>query len=260
VEESVRSDVEDLGRYIQPTPLCDFEDPILTGIATRLTESMLGERDKAVQIFNHVRDQILFGGYCHHHKASETYVSGVGGSLAKANVFAALCRAVLIPTRLHCVFVKKRVFKHLSADFVYRRMPQEVAYGWPECSLDGQWRACDLTLDEGMYKAALRWGYLTRDEFPTIDWNGATDLIWIENWITSDIGSLDSLDQLVRRMRSPEGRRGMLPRVGSTCLGSALCGSANRMLRGLWDSSHPDTRALIPMRSGREPWPLRDEE
>ena len=53
----MRNDLEDFGRYLQPTPLCDFEDPILTGTATRLTKNILGETDKAVRIFNHVRDR-----------------------------------------------------------------------------------------------------------------------------------------------------------------------------------------------------------
>lgn len=246
VEGTVRNAAEDSGRYLQPTALCDFNDPTLTGIAKRLTRGTLGERGKAVLIFNHVRDQILFGGSGHCRKASETYVSGVGGALAKANVFAALCRAVLIPTRLHCVFVRKNIFEHLSADSVYRHMPREVAHAWPECFLGGQWTGCELTMDEGMYQTALRRGYLTRDEVPAIDWDGVTDLILIEKWITRDIGPLDSLDQVLRRLGSHKGWRGRSSRVGSTYLGSALCGSANIMMRGLRNRNHLHALALKP--------------
>lgn len=218
----MRNDTDDIGRYLRPTPLCDFEDPMLTGIARRLTRGVLGERERAILIFNHVRDHILLGGSRCCRKASDTYVSGVGGSLAKANVFTALCRAVLIPTRLHCVLVRKTLFEHLSADSVYRHMPREVAHAWPECFLHGRWTACEVTMDKGMYQTALRRGYLTRGDVPVIDWDGVTDLILIEKWITRDIGPLDSLDHVVRKLRTRSSPRSDARRPGA--LVAALLG------------------------------------
>ena len=63
-----------------------------------------------------------------------------------------------------------------------------------ECYLSKRWIASDLFLDKPFYEAACKNGIIVRERMPTIEWDGATDLITASAWIIEDKGTHASYD------------------------------------------------------------------
>jgi hypothetical protein len=45
------------------------------------------------------------------------------------------------------------------------------------------------------YEGLLKQGLITKDQIPTIDWDGGNDLVLLKPWITKDRGSVSSADE-----------------------------------------------------------------
>lgn len=63
-------------------------------------------------------------------------------------------------------------------------------------------------MDETWYKTHLRIGSFTKEQIPTIDWDGETNLILNKPWIVKDVGISPSVDDVLMEVRS---RRDPLP-------------------------------------------------
>jgi hypothetical protein len=87
------------------------------------------------------------------------------------------------------------VLHGLVAGVVLRSMPPEASHFWTECYLEGHWISCEALLDNPLYEGMLEQGHITRNQIPTIDWNGEKDLIVLKPWITSDRGYVASADE-----------------------------------------------------------------
>jgi len=127
----------------------------------------------------------------------------------KTNAQVALLRAVGIPARVRWVQAKTEVLHHLIADFVCNNMPAVASHFWCECSLNGKWVSCESLLDKLLYNGMLKEGLITKEQVPTIDWDGKTDLVLLNPWITEDRGHLSSYDDVIRVLQS--GEEGMPP-------------------------------------------------
>jgi len=55
----------------------------------------------------------------------------------------------------------------------------------------------------------LKAGLITKEQVPTIDWDGKTDLVLLTPWITEDRGHLSSYDDAIKRLQTSE--EGMPP-------------------------------------------------
>ena len=81
--------------------------------------------------------------------------------------------------------------------FIHTRLSSPVGHFWCECHLDGRWIACETLFDEPLYLGMLDAGLITREQIPTIDWDGESDLILFQSWIVSDEGTYPAFDDIL---------------------------------------------------------------
>ena len=192
--------------YLSATPLCDCESPRLRGLAAEITRGAETPTEKAVRIFEYVRDRVRFGLAFSRSTASQTLRRGYGECGTKTNAQVALLRAAGIPARFRRVRAKSEVLHGLILEFVYRQMPPTASHFWAECYLEGRWVSCEGLLDRPLYEGLLRAGLLTKTQIPTIDWDGQSDLVLLTPWITEDLGHLPDYDAALKALiREKEG-------------------------------------------------------
>jgi hypothetical protein len=183
-----------MDEYLTPTKLCDCNNVGLKENAREVTKGAQTPEEAAVRIFYFVRDKIPFGMDYLDAKASRTLKKGRGVCINKTNLQIALLRTAGIPARWHCVRLPKKLLKNIIPKFLYDRMPMTIVHPWCECYLSEKWVACDAVLDEALFEAMLRKGWVTEEIVPTIDWDGVTDLILCKPLIVEDVGSFPSWD------------------------------------------------------------------
>lgn len=205
----MNTQADTLQDYLAATKTCDCDNPWLQKKAEQIVGGANTPEEKALKIFCYVRDNIRFGFAYSRSKASQTLKRGYGDCGSKTNAQVALLRAAGIPARYRWVRAKTQVLHHLIADFVYRNMPPVASHLWCECCLDGRWVSCELLLDKPLYDGMLVEGLITKEQVPTIDWDGKTDLVLLTPWITEDCGHLPSLEDVMRVIQLSE--EGMPP-------------------------------------------------
>jgi transglutaminase-like putative cysteine protease len=195
--------------YVAATKQCDCDNPWLREKAQEIVDGASSPEEKALRIFYHVRDTIRFSLAYSRSKASQILKQGYGDCGTKTNAQVALLRAVGIPARYRWVRVESRVLHRLIADFVYKNMPPVASHFWAECHLHGKWVSCELLLDKPLYEGMLKAGLITKEQIPTIDWDGKTDLVLLSPWITEDRGHLPSMEEALQVLQSSD--EGMPP-------------------------------------------------
>ena len=201
--------MDPMQEYLATTRLCDADNPWLRELAKDIVKDAESPDDRALAVFYHVRDAVRFSLAYSRSTASQTLKRGYGECGNKTNAQVALLRAVGIPARFHWVQARSQVLHHLIADFVYQNMPPVASHFWCECFLNGAWVSCEAMLDRPLYDGALHQGLITREQVPTIDWDGKTDLILLSPWITEDLGHLPAYDDALRVLQA--GEEGMPP-------------------------------------------------
>jgi len=196
-----RQQPEGMDEYLRPTKLCDCDNAKLKEKAKEIIKGAETPKEAALKIFYFVREEIPYGMDYPDAKASRTLKKGIGFCFTKTNLQIALLRAVGIPARCHYVHLPKELLKDITARFMYDRMPMVIGHPWCECYLSEEWIACETLLDEPLYKANLRTGLFTKEQIPTIDWDGETNLILFKPWIAEDVGTFPSLDDAMREAR-----------------------------------------------------------
>lgn len=194
---------------VAATRLCDSDNPWVRKKAEEIIDGASTPEEKALRVFYYVRDNICFSLAYSRSKASRTLKRGYGECGNKANAQVALLRAVGIPARYRWVRAKTKVLHHLIEDFVYKNMPPVASHLWSQCFLNGKWVSCELLLDKLLYDGMLKGGLITNEQVPTIDWDGKTDLVVLNPWITEDRGHLSSYDDAIRGLQTSE--EGMPP-------------------------------------------------
>jgi transglutaminase-like putative cysteine protease len=184
----------DVSEYLITTPMCDHDHPLVQATAHRVVAGVQTNREMAIRVFDFVRDTIRFSMAFSKSKASQILKLGYGECITKTNVQVALLRAVGIPARMRWVMVQTKVLNGLVAGVALRFMTPEASHFWTECYLEDHWISCEALLDKPLYKGMLKKGLITRDQVPTIDWDGGKDLVVLKPWITNDRGSVASAD------------------------------------------------------------------
>jgi len=217
---------EGMDEYLKPTELCDCDDTKLKEKAKELIKGAETPKEAALRVFCFVRDETLFGMGYPEAKASRTLRKGIGFCWTKTNLQTALLRAVGIPARCHYVHLPKELLQDATPGFMYDRMPPVIGHPWCECYLSDKWIACEALLDEALYRADLRKRRFTEEQIPTIDWDGATDLILFKPWIVEDLGTFPALDDVMMEA----GKRGESVPPRNKLLGWFVFSLANRRI------------------------------
>ncbi|MGY5852553.1 MAG: transglutaminase-like domain-containing protein [Candidatus Thorarchaeota archaeon] len=188
-------------KYSNPTRFCDCDHPEIIAKAKELTHNDANTITMALSIFHFVRDQIKYM-MCEFDTATETLRIGIGDCGTKTNLQVALLRAVNIPARYHIAGLRKECIKGIVSEVVYQQAQDVIPFHpWCECYLSEKWIACDTLFDSALMKGILKRGIFTKDDIPTIDWDGESDLNTMTRWMIEDKGTLPSLDELVLEAR-----------------------------------------------------------
>lgn len=131
-----------LAACLRPTETIDSDHPAVEAFARGAIGGASGERERAVRLFESVRDVIAYDPYCCHVttqalRASNTLARRRGWCVPKAVLLAACARAVGIPARLGFADVEN----HLSTEKLRQLMGSNVYawHGWATLLIEGRW-------------------------------------------------------------------------------------------------------------------------
>ena len=179
---------QELADYLKPTEFIDSDNPDIVSKAEELTDGCADDKEKLGNIYYFVRDfpydildsfRYLAEGK---RQASDVLNNGKAFCMGKASMFAALCRASGIPSRigfqqLHCPdkpFMNEEVAK-IWGD---RKLPW---HSLGEAYLGGKWLKLDATIDK---EFAARKGRVYSQEF-----DGVHDIPSVEGPLIKDLPS-----------------------------------------------------------------------
>jgi len=182
--------------FLAPTKFCDCDNQEIIKKAKELTENDNTPKEAALSIFHFLRDKIPYlVNYIV--KASETLKTGQGFCITKSNLQVALLRAINIPARYHHAYLKKEVLKDIVPVIVYENMQDIITFHpWCECYLSKKWISCDTTFDKALVEALYKKNLRSKNEIPSIHWDGENDLNTMNTWMVEDKGTHESLDNL----------------------------------------------------------------
>lgn len=143
----------DMDLYLRPTTFIDTENALVIDFAKTRTANSKTDREKVVDLYYAVRDEILYSPY---HlvmdpdeiSASKTIERGVGYCIEKSLVLAAVGRIHGIPSRLGFSIVQN----HLSTEKFVRMLRSDkfVFHGYNEFYLNGAWVKCTPAFNKSL--------------------------------------------------------------------------------------------------------------
>lgn len=168
--------------------------------AALLTVAAESNREKALSIHRFVRDEIRFGLDVPQRAPHEVLERGIGFSLTKCRLHAALLRAAGLEARFRIAAVNREFLRPMLPHGIFRWVPVRIGFhAFVECLLDNEWVACDTLFDRALYGALIRNCLLTRAQLPSIHWDGYSDLNMLAFWTLEDLGVSNSLNDQIRQ-------------------------------------------------------------
>ncbi|MCX5826872.1 MAG: transglutaminase family protein [Deltaproteobacteria bacterium] len=142
-----------LTEFLQPTGFIDSNSPAVIAFANRVVEGATLEKEKAIKLYNAVRDEIQYDPYRieftpEAFRASVIIGKGYGYCVAKAIVLAATGRATGIPSRLRFADVRN----HLTTERLKKVMKTDlfIYHGYTEFYLNGRWLKVTPTFNRSL--------------------------------------------------------------------------------------------------------------
>lgn len=200
-----------IDKYLRETCMLDYSNPLIQELVQKKKWKELDEFERIKEIYNFVRDDILFGYneddlIC----ASKVLFDGYGQCNTKGTLFMALLRACKIPCRIHGFTIDKRLQKGAMTGLVYWNAPKNIFHSWVEIYFESQWIELEGFILDKTYLKKLQnqfpncngafcgYGVAVKDfRNPTIDFNRNSTYIQSEG-ITQDFGVYDSPDDLLK--------------------------------------------------------------
>lgn len=197
--------------YLKETPMLNFSCGLIQNLVRQRGWKCLDDFHKIKEIYNYVRDEILFGYNISDSVSAERVLrDGYGQCNTKGTLFMALLRAVGIPCRVHGFTIDKRLQKGAMTGIVYKNAPQNVFHSWVEILFEGTWYELEAFILDKEYLTKLQeknrfctgsfcgYGVAVKDfQNPVIDWNINNTYIQSEG-INQDFGVYDSPDELLK--------------------------------------------------------------
>lgn len=169
----------DLEACLAPAEFVDSDAPVIVNAVERLTTAEQSSTEKAVTLFNHVRDTIEYefairntpGEY----KASFTLGDGRGFCVRKSLLVAALCRAAGIPSviilsNMKDLSLPQRVIDMLGTDIMYN-------HGLAGVHLEGHWYKLDASLSPEL---------VAKKQYRLVEFDGQSDALQENTTLTGD--------------------------------------------------------------------------
>lgn len=134
---------------IQPSRYCDSSSPAVRFAAEEITASANSSNEKAVRLFDWVRDNIKYTVGLYKHKASETFKLRHGSCTNKANLLVAMLRSLDIPAAFHMYRVRTQMyFGPLCSRRLTQFMSSDSFHFLASVFLNDTWIQIDPTDDD----------------------------------------------------------------------------------------------------------------
>lgn len=146
--------------YLRETPMLDFSAPIIQRLIRGRRWNDLDDFHRIRQIYDFVRDEILFGYNVDDGiPASRVLRDGYGQCNTKGTLFMALLRGAGVPCRVHGFTIDKALQKGAMTGIVYKSAPPHILHSWVEVYLDGEWYALEGIILDTPYLSHLQRRY-----------------------------------------------------------------------------------------------------
>ena len=198
-------------RYLKETPMLNFSDVNIQHLISDRGWKDIDIYNRIKQIYNFVRDEILFG-YNEDDSisAAEVLSDGYGQCNTKGTLFMALLRGVNVPCRVHGFTIDKKLQKGAMTSIVYKKAPKNIFHSLVEVYLDGVWYELQAFILDKEYLSRLQsinatcigvfcgYGVAVKDfHNPVIDFERNNTYIQSEG-INQDFGIYDCPDDLLK--------------------------------------------------------------
>lgn len=198
-------------KYLRETPMLNFSDVNIQHLISDREWKDVDIYNRIKQIYNFVRDEILFGYNVDDSiSASEVLSDGYGQCNTKGTLFMALLRGVNVPCRIHGFTIDKKLQKGAMTGIVYKNAPKNIFHSWVEVYLDGVWYELEAFILDKEYLSRLQiinaacigafcgYGVAVKDfRNPVIDFERNNTYIQSEG-ISQDFGIYDCPDDLLK--------------------------------------------------------------
>lgn len=176
--------------YLSATKVCDVDSPDIKMQAYLLTKKICSEKQKAIEIFNFVRDKIKYRFDYPYTKASETLKKGYGNCFNKANLQIALLRSCGIYSGYKVYLIKKEVFFPIVPKEIYELINQPTVHVSCAVFLNGKWIEADTTIDFDLYNKV----YKNIENWTYTEWDGEKNISLPEKYLIEFEGIYPNID------------------------------------------------------------------
>lgn len=187
-----------LSLFLQKTKYCDFNSKKIKDLAHSLTKAPLNDKEKAVILFNWVRDNILYRLGNWQRKASETLKEKEGTCTNKANLLIALLRASGIAAGYGILKVDgQRYFGAIAPPTLTKFVGKVSTHIYAVAYLDGKWIKCDPSNDKELCANTSYFNPTTK----LIVWNGRENAMidFNKNHIFKETYPIDNADSYIEK-------------------------------------------------------------
>lgn len=196
---------------MRETPMLDFSAASIQKLINDRQWKNTDAYHRIKQIYNFVRDEILFGYNVDDSiPASSVLADQYGQCNTKGTLFMALLRGVDIPCRVHGFTIDKKLQKGAMTGIVYKSAPANILHSWVEVYLDGVWYELEAFILDKQYLSQLQninsactgsfcgYGVAVKNfHNPEIDFKRNNTYIQSEG-INNDFGLYDCPDDLLK--------------------------------------------------------------
>ena len=198
-------------QYLRETAMLNYSAGEIQELISDRRWKSADEFSRIRQIYNFVRDEILFGYNVDDSiPASKVLADGYGQCNTKGILFMALLRGAGILCRVHGFTIDKKLQKGAMTGLIYRSAPRNIFHSWVEVYLDGIWYELEAFILDKKYLLQLQsinracsgafcgYGVAVKDfRNPVIDFERNNTYIQSEG-IIQDFGIYDCPDDLLK--------------------------------------------------------------
>lgn len=143
--------------YLKETKLLNYSNPLIQKLIHEKNWLSLNEKQKAISIYNYVKDDILFGyNKDDKIKASKVIKDGYGQCNTKGILLMALYRRVGIPCRIHGFLIDKKLQKGAMTGIVYKSSPNKIFHSYVEAFINNKWYELEGFILDNKYLSSLQ--------------------------------------------------------------------------------------------------------
>jgi len=195
-----------MNKYLEATELLDYDNASITNLFIEKGWDKLDEYTKILNIYNFVRDEILFGyNISDNIPASKVLADFYGQCNTKGILLMALLRKAKIQCRFHGFTIDKKLQKGAITGMWYKLSPKSIVHSWVEIKYEDIWYNLEGFIIDTKYLNKIQlcnakatkfcgFGIATNDLMnPPINWEKNDTYIQKEG-INADLGVYDNPD------------------------------------------------------------------